>query len=175
MTTFIQSILPPLFLSSTVHLEKRFPPGPTVADVLAVLHDTQQAIRLSPLIISAEPDTTRPADDGQWFIMTEKLPIFGGIINGKTTFKLKWTNVPEGGDGEVEAAAGTKLKSQQRVKQDGDVVLFKEDLVVKALSIFMPFVKPTMTKAHEELQDILIQKVLDNSKHGIVISLRADS
>ncbi|KAF9531979.1 hypothetical protein CPB83DRAFT_891316 [Crepidotus variabilis] len=164
MVAIIRSILPSLFLTSTVHLEKRFPTGPTVANVLAVLHDTQQAIRLSPLIISAEPDTTRPANDGQWFTMTEKLPIFGGIFNGITTYELKWTNVPEGGDAQVEADAGTKLKSQQRVKQDGDVVLFTEDLEVTALSIFIPFVKPTMTRAHEDLQDILVQKVMDNIK-----------
>jgi len=122
----------PLFLSYTAHLSKEFPAGTTVGEVLDVLHNPEVVVRLFPIVLSVEPDTERGE---HCYIITERLPLLGGLVNGKTTFKLKWTKSPNGYKGDVDASLGTKLLSEVRVNEDNGVVVVTEDLIVEVSKV----------------------------------------
>ena len=122
----------PLFLSYTGQLSKEFPAGTTVEEVLDVLHNPEVVIRLFPIVIAVEPDRERGE---HCYFITETLPILGGLVSGKTTFKLEWTKTLDGYKGDVDASFGTKLFSEVRVNKDNGVVVFTENVTVEVSNV----------------------------------------
>lgn len=121
------------FSTYNLQLSKNFPVGPTVQDVLNVLHDPQQVARLSKIVYSVAPDPTRGEND---FIVKERVPLIGRTYL-PITFKLKWTRAPDGCDMDVEADLWTKLVSRMRVKVENGVVVFREDLTAEVILSFI--------------------------------------
>jgi len=117
-----------LFSTSSIQLSKQFPTGPTIQDVLTVLHDPQQTLRLSEYVLSVIPDSARGENN---FLVTKTIPLLGGVIKGSSTYKVKWTITPDGVDVEVDAGLGTTIKNEMRVRDDNGVVLFTENVMIK--------------------------------------------
>lgn len=118
----------PLISASSLTLSKQFPPGPRVQDALNVLHNPQQTLQLSTYVLSVVPNATKGENN---FLVTKQIPLFGGIINGSSTYNVKWVNVPEGADIEVDAGLGTFINNEMRVKEDNGVVVFTENVSIK--------------------------------------------
>lgn len=126
--TRIATIMSILLSTSSVLLSKQFPTGPTIQDVLNVLHDPQQSLQLSEYVLSVIPDATRGENN---FLVTKTIPLFGGYINGSSTYKVKWANVPEGVDIEVDAGLGTTVYNESRVRDDNGIVVFTESVTIQ--------------------------------------------
>lgn len=116
-----------MFSTYSLHLSKNFPAGPTVQDVLRVLHNPQQEIRLSPIVHSVTPDPEGGEDE---FIVVERVPLIG-CIYVPTTYKLTWKSTPDGCEWQVEANFGTRLSSRRKVRDENGVVVFTEDLTTR--------------------------------------------
>lgn len=118
----------PFILTRSVTLQRKI--QASKAEVLDIVQDPDEALRLSPLVFSVIRDDKDPA----WYTVTERLPILGGFYESSTTFRCRWEKAEGGADVEVLAGAGTRLKSEMRVldseEGEGEVV-FQEALVVK--------------------------------------------
>lgn len=118
------------FLYTTWNLRhsKDIPAGPTVQDVLNVLHDPQQALRISPIVSSVIPD---PAGGENHFIVTERIRVFGSIYY-PAKYKIKWTLVPDGCEWDGDANFGIKTRNEMKVKIENGVVVFTDSLTAQA-------------------------------------------
>lgn len=143
----------PFIISRSVHLQRSI--RASASDVLNILQNPDTLFRLSPLVVAVTPDPVRPSS----FTVTEKLPILG-YFESSTTFKCDMNVMADGFIAEVDANAGTSLRNQLTVVEQSDgTVLVSENIVVKGVCIFMPFIIGTMTKAHLSLFDMLASKV----------------
>ena len=116
----------PFVLTQSVTLQRKF--QASKAEVLAIIQDPDEALLLSPLLLSIIQDDNDPA----WYTMTERLPILGGLYESSTTFRCRWEKVEGGADLEVVAVGGTEMKNEMRVldSEEGEVE-FQETVVVK--------------------------------------------
>jgi len=116
----------PFILTRSVTFQRKI--QASKAEVLSVVQDPDEVLRLSPLVFSVIPDDKDPA----WYTLTERLPILGGFYESSTTLRCRWEKVEGGANVEVLAGVGTCLKSEMRVldSEEGEVE-FQEALVVK--------------------------------------------
>ncbi|KAF8168043.1 hypothetical protein B0H34DRAFT_792700 [Crassisporium funariophilum] len=121
-----------LYPTRSLSLHKRI--SCSTSDVLAVLHDPDQMLRLSPLVFSVVQDPS----DTSWYTISERLPQgLLGVWDTQTTFRCRLTRLSDGVGSEVHAGAGTRLKSEMTVKDAEDaegIVVFSEKLVVQVSS-----------------------------------------
>ncbi len=121
------------FLSTTfdLHHLTNLPADTTIKDVLNVLHDPQQSIGLSPIVYSVTPDPTR---EESHFIVTERVPVLGSIYY-PTTYKVKWTSVPNGCEWDVQANFGIRITNRMKVENKNGAVIFTDDLTAQVSSL----------------------------------------
>jgi hypothetical protein len=107
-----------------LHHSTNLPADTNVQDVLNILHDPQQSIGLSPVVYSVKPDPTR---EESHFIVTERVPVLGGIYY-PTTYRVKWTSVPNGCEWDVKANFGIRITNRMNVKNENGALVFADDL-----------------------------------------------
>ncbi|KDR85050.1 hypothetical protein GALMADRAFT_314814 [Galerina marginata CBS 339.88] len=161
----------PFFPTRSVFLSKTIPVSRS--HLLSILHDPEQVLRVSPLFISLIPDPPKdPSSDSpttgkaQWYTITERLPMLGGLYESSTTFRCRYERTEDGYDAEVLAGAGTHLMNEARVRDadgEGEGVVFEEKLVVTGLFFLMPYIVSTMTTAHIAALDIIAEKALQKN------------
>lgn len=114
-TIHCQSIMWPLHLTRVAVFEKRFETA-TKSQILAFLQDSEQELRLSPVVTKVEQDQNDPA----WFTVTDSLPMMWGIKT-TTTFRCYSEKVDleqeQGTNNVVWAGMGTWLRCERRVEE----------------------------------------------------------
>lgn len=128
----------PFVLTRTYEFSKTIPTSKE--ELLRVVHDPLQSIQLSPLYKSAEQDPKDP----KWYTVTERLPVFGGLLESQTTFRCSFENNETGRYTEVFAGSGTHMDCTVRVEEvkgDPNSAKFTEVIVLKVrrcASLFLP-------------------------------------
>ena len=120
-----------LWSTSSFQLSKQFPTGTTTKDVVSLLHDPLQTLGLGANVI---PDLARGENN---FLVTKTIPLFGGLINGSVTLKLKWEIHPDGVDVEGVGLGSTGM-DEMRVVENNGVLLFTENITIKVIANPLP-------------------------------------
>jgi len=118
----------PFILTRSINLQRKI--KASKAEVLSIVQDPDEVLRLGPLVFSVIRDDKDPA----WYTITDRLPILGGLYESTTTFQCKWANVEDGADVEVFAGVGTHMQNKMRVvdtDSEEEEVEFQEILVVQ--------------------------------------------
>ncbi|KAF9056225.1 hypothetical protein BJ165DRAFT_1606434 [Panaeolus papilionaceus] len=157
----------PLHLTRVAVFEKRFETA-TKSQILAFLQDSEQELRLSPVVTKVEQDQNDPA----WFTVTDSLPMMWGIKT-TTTFRCYSEKVDleqeQGTNNVVWAGMGTWLRCERRVEErdappgaasSQKEVWIREKVVVKGLLFLMPYIYRTMVKTHEVTLNLIEPRAL---------------
>jgi len=149
--------------TTTVVLTSPIPPNISYTKAIATLHDHPTMIMLQPLVQSYEvlpEDYTSTVESPiRNYRITEKLSYLPfHLWDAPLSFLASFQDRPAGVFTRVQAPMGVQLKVEWEVVRAEDVEagaegwILKETVVVTSNAVFMPFVKMTMRKAHEEMQ-----------------------
>ena len=122
----------PFILTRSINLQRRI--KASKAEVLSIVQDPDEVLRMGPLAFSVIQDDHDPA----WYTITDRLPILGGLYESTTSFRCRWVNVENGADVDVFAGVGTQMQNKMRVvnmDSEEEEVEFQEILVVQ-VSLF---------------------------------------